>query len=734
MMTQTEGRGGDIWGGLAAMLVALPSSIAFGVVIYSILGAQYAAQGALAGVLGAVAVGITAPLFGGTPRLISAPCAPAAAVLSALALKLSAGGAAVAPEHVLLLLTLSAFLGGVLQFLYGAIGGGTLIKYIPYPVVTGYLSGVAVLIFLSQVPKLFGFPRGVSLWAGLSSPENWQWPGLAVGAATIATTLLAPRVTRKIPASILGLAGGLLAYLCLGLLRPEMLSLEGNSLIIGPIGAGASAFADSWSRWSSFGRLSLADLKLLAGSSLTLSILLSIDTLKTCVVIDTLTRTRHDSNRELRGQGLGNIASAALGGMPGAGTMGATLVNINSGGRTQRSSVLEGVFVLAAFLLFGRLIAWVPIPALAAILIVVAWRMFDGSLFRLLRQRSTFFDFIVAAAVIIVAIFADLIAASGAGLGLAIILFIRDQIRGSVIRRKLYGSKIFSKQRRLPAELEFLEKNGDQTVVCELQGNLFFGTTDQLFSQLEADLGTKKFVILDMRRVQSVDFTAAHMLDQMQARLAERGGCLIFSHLPVKLPTGQELQSYFDQVGLIKPSRNVRIFEQFDSALEWTEDQILDGQSLRDASPETPLELREIDLLRDFEGETLAALQECCRQKSLAAGERLFSHGDAGDELFLIRRGSIKILIPLEGGNDHHLATFARGDFFGEMSFLDRGLRSAHAVASSSAELAVLSRSRFNAMAAGREVLAVKVFARLALALALRLRQTNAELGALQQS
>src|SRR3990172_3214946 len=171
--TAADSRMGEIWGGLAAMLVALPSAIAFGLLIYSPLGSAYAAAGAIAGILGTIAIGIVTPIFGGTPRLISAPCAPAAAVLSALVLEF--GG--LQPDHILLLLTLVAVLAGCLQFLFGTIGGGRLIKYIPYPVVAGYLSGVGILIFLSQVPNLFGLPKGAALWEELASPALWKTPG-----------------------------------------------------------------------------------------------------------------------------------------------------------------------------------------------------------------------------------------------------------------------------------------------------------------------------------------------------------------------------------------------------------------------------------------------------------------------------------------------------------------------------------------------------------------------------
>ena len=729
--TAADSHMGEIWGGLAAMLVALPSAIAFGLLVYSPLGTAYAAVGAMAGILGTIAIGIVTPIFGGTPRLISAPCAPAAAVLSALVLEF--GG--LPPDHILLLLMLVAVLSGCLQFLFGTVRGGRLIKYIPYPVVAGYLSGVGILIFLSQVPKLFGLPTGAALWVGLSSPTLWKTPGLIVGITTMVVMVLASRITRVVPAPILGLLGGILTYFGLSALYPEMLTLSSNPLVIGPIsGAGGNLWSAFVDRWTAMTGLTLADLRLILIPALTLSVLLSIDTLKTCVVIDALTRSRSNSNRELIGQGLGNLTSAFAGGMPGAGTMGATLVNINSGAKTRRSSILEGVFALAAFVLFGGLVGWVPVAGLAGILIVVAYRMVDRNIFHLLKQKSTLLDFVVVAAVVVTAIVYNLIAAAGAGLGLAILLFLRERIRESVLRRKSYGNQTFSKKQRLPEAMALLEQKGAQTTICELQGSLFFGTTDQLFTELENDLKTKKYVILDMRRVQSVDFTAAHLLDQIEAQLAERHGTLVFSHLPPHLPTGQDLQTYFDQVGLVKPSRSVKIFAELDDALEWTEDRILEEAGLLQTEQAAPLNLHEINILKGVDAAIVQVLASCVEERSYDAGQKIFRQGDAGDEIYLIRRGTIRIVLPLAEGREHHLVTFGRGDFFGDMAFIDRAVRSADAVACAPTDLYVISRARFDQVAMDYPLLDKKVFWRLSRALSIRLRQTDAELRALEES
>ncbi len=716
------------------MLVALPSAIAFGVTIYSPLGGSYAAQGALAGIVGTAALGVVASTFGGTKRLITAPCAPAAAVLSALTIELVAKG--IQPQQIILMLAGVALLCGIFQIIFGLIHFGTLIKYMPYPVVSGYLSGVGLIIIVSQVPKFLGVPGGTSFWHALAGLGLWRWQSVLVGAVTIIVMVLAPKLTKAVPAAILALAAGVATYFALALTGRAMLTLAGNRFVVGPLGTSTAGFFDSIAlRWRAVGGMSAEQFVILVVPALTLAVLLSIDTLKTCLVLDTITRSRHDSNRELIGQGLGNLASTAVGGIPGAGTMGATLVNISSGAQTRRSGLIEGVLAIVTLVLLGPAIAWVPIAALAGILIVVGVRMFDRKSLLLLRSRSTILDFAVIVAVVIVAETVGLIPASAVGLGLAIMLFLREQIGGAVVRRKLYGNEMFSKQVRLPGEMAMLEQRGGRTVIYELQGSLFFGTTDQLYSALEPELKNteRAYFILDMRRVQSVDVTAAHMLENIEHLLRERGGFLIFSHLPLNVPTGQHLENYFDQVGLVRGERRVRTFGHRDEALEWVEDHILGG-ALLERADEQPLELREIELFKARTDETIAALADCMAMKSYKAGQAIFARGDTGDSLFLIRRGTVRIMLPLSGRTPYHLATFSSGDFFGEMAFLDSNPRSADAVAVGDTDVFALSRARFDELAQQHRILAMNLLESLARALATRMRHTDREISALQDS
>ena len=711
---------GDAWGALASMLVAVPSSIAFGILIFTAASPDLVSSGASAGLLGAAVLGLVAPLISRNGGFITAPCAPAAAVLSGLAIQLRDGGTA--PPRILILLGLTALACALLQMVFGALRAGRLIKFIPYQVVNGYLSGVAVIIAIAQIPRFIG----------RTPQQPWRWEAIAIGAVAIIAMIVTPRLTSVVPGTIVALASSVATYFVIAALRPEMRVLANNKLVIGPIETAMSSLGVMASRFASLVSITGADVAIVAGPALTLAVLLSIDTLKTGVVLDALVGRRHQSNRELIGQGVANLVAFFGGGVPGAGTMGPTLVNVNSGGRTFWSGVMEGVLVILAAVLLGPAIAWVPIAALAGILLVIATRMFDFRMFRLLLLPSARFDFFVIAAVIVVAVAVGLIQAAAVGILLAILLFIRNQMRGSVVSRKAALREARSKRRRTGEEVKILDAHGDDALLVQLRDDLFFGTTDQLFTELENDLATRRFILLDFRRVQSMDYTAVRLLDQMEARLRARGGELLFSGMPSGLETGHDIASYMGQLGLVGEGR-VRVFETRDSALEWIEEQTLAAAGWVAGESKPPLHIEEIDLFRDLDAGALQLIKESMREVSIAHDEQVFDAGDSGDEVFFVRSGRIHILLPLERGQRHHVATIARGDFFGEMAFLDRQPRSALAEAATPANLYVLSRAVFDSHAAANPVLASRVFERFAVAIARRLRVADSELRALEE-
>lgn len=717
---------GDIWGGFAAMLVALPSAIAFGVTIFTPLGTEFGSHGALAGMLGVALLGLIASFVGKTQRLISVPCAPAAAVLSALAIQMMQQQLNF--ETIILTLFFVVIISSGLQILFGILQIGQLIRYMPFTVVSGYLSGVGLIIIFSQLPKWLSLPKDAKLLEGLKDPSLWELSSLAIGAMTALMMMIAPKISKKIPPVILGLLAGVVTYFLLAFtVKPELLILSNNPMVIGHLTISVSGLMETvLMPWKSVEDFILPSWDKILIPALTLSLLLSIDTLKTCVVLDAITGSRHNSNRELIGQGIGNMVSTLLGGVPGAGAMGPTLVNKSSGGNTYYSGVFQGLWSLAAVILLTQLIAWIPIPSLAALLVVIGFKMIDWKSISLVRSKDTRIDFIVILAVIVIANFFSLIAASGIGIILAILIFIREQVHTSTIRKKSYGNNVFSKRFRSPRERQVLEEKGDSTLVIELQGSLFFGTTDQLYLSIEPDMLKVNYVLLDFYRVQSLDVTAGHMIERIQNILNEKNATLVISRLPEYLSSGRDLKSYVDHIGIFA-DKTTKIFDDISDALEWIEDKILINSGIIIETSKVML-VREFEIFKAFNEKELSELEKITIQEEYAKNEIILEANKPGNELFLIAKGQVKINLDLTSGKKLHLSTMGQGQFFGEMSFLDSRLHSANVIATEDTTIIRISHDFFSRFNKNNETMEMSIYRIIALTLADRLRHSNLEL------
>jgi len=727
-MVKTANLPGDFWGGTAAMLVALPAAIAFGVTIYATMGGHYVAYGAVAGILGVAAIGIITALMGGTNKLISAPSAPAAAVLSAFALEYMSRG--VDADSVFIMLMVVALLAGLFQIGFGVIGLGRLIKYMPFPVVSGYLSGVGLYIIASQMPKFLGMPNGLHFWETIQSPILWQWHSIVVGVVTIGAMLFADKIFRFIPAVIGALSVGVGTYFALALIDPSLLHAN-NPYVIGELGgSGGIDFVQIFTgRFEGLLKLSWENIATLIFPALTLAALLSIDTLKTCVIVDSMTHSFHNPNKELIAQGSGNIVSSLIGGMPGSGTMGATMVNISGGGSTRISGLIEGVMAIVAFLVLGSFISWIPVAALGGILMVIGFRMIDRHSLKLLKTRQTSLDFFIIVAVAVTALSVSLIAAAGVGLVLAIALYIAQQIGASVVYRHLDGTDARSKIVRNRDEVNLLRENGGNFSVYELHGSLFFGTANQLYTMLQEDLQEKKYIIMDMKRVQTVDLTAAHILLQIKDILQDRDGYLLLCRLPHKLPSGDDLESYFNHVGLLKHLSPIKVFDDLDDAIEWAENKII-KEGLIEEKGEELLNLQDFDLFKGRNEDTLEEIQSLVESRSVKKGETIYSEGDSSGEIFLIRRGSVRIMLPFEGRKSVHLSTLGQNNFFGEFSFLEGAPHYTDAIAGTDTDLYMISREVFDQFSIHHKKASFHFMQSLATVLAERLRSTRSDLGA----
>lgn len=505
---------GDFFGGLTAGIVALPLALAFG---------EQTELGAIAGLYGAIALGILAAIFGGTAVQISGPTAPmtvVSAVVIADAVDYMGG------IHEAMPIIIATFLlAGLLEALLGVFRLGKYIRYIPYPVVSGFMSGIGVIILITQVFPFFGIsaPSGGPLGtirAIHQIPEIINFYSVGIAIATIVIIYLFPKITKVIPSALVALVAlSIIAYFML----PEGILLRLNSQ--GPIPTGLPKihldFLHIFADWQHLERI--------FEYAITLAFLGAIDSLLTSIVADNITKTKHDSNQELIGQGIGNMGSALIGGLPGAGATMRTVINQRSGGKTKISGVIAGIFLLVVLLGVGPIVGHVPNAVLAGILITVGISVIDYKGFRHLRSvpRS---DAIVLIIVLLLTVFVDLLVAVGVGMVIAALLFMKNI--SDVIEHKTYSTPLqsFAREVAWPDEGNFLEQFGQMVYIKHLEGPLFFGFATR-FQEMVKVIPTIKVVLIRMARVPYTDQSGLYALEEAIMELQERGILVTISGL-----------------------------------------------------------------------------------------------------------------------------------------------------------------------------------------------------------
>ena len=345
---------GDIFGGITAAVVALPLALAFGV---------SSGAGAIAGLYGAVIVGFFAALFGGTPSQISGPTGPMTVVIATVFATLVGGN----PDNLPLAFTV-IFLGGVFQILFGLMRLGKYITLMPYTVISGFMSGVGVIIILLQIGPFLGHPASANVIESVNNyPEFVREvnPAAAIlGILTLAIVFLTPaKITRFVPSPLMALIVGTLVAIYV---FPDK-----DLLLIGEIPSGLPHLQ--------LPTFTAARFRNILGYGLMLAVLGAIDSLLTSLVADNITRTQHDSDRELIGQGIGNLISGLCGGLPGAGATMRTVINVKTGGKTPISGMVHALVLLVVVLGAGGLTQNIPHAVLAGILIKVGIDIIDWS-------------------------------------------------------------------------------------------------------------------------------------------------------------------------------------------------------------------------------------------------------------------------------------------------------------------------------------------------------------------
>jgi SulP family sulfate permease len=727
---------GDLFGGITSAVVSLPLAIAFGVAAFVPLGPDYVAQGALAGLFAFIIGGFLARIFGGTVSQITGPTAPMVVVIAEFIARFTedpelANLGMSTAEAILLMVAATILLAGIFQIVIGAVGGGRLIKYIPFPVVSGIMNGIAVLIFLSQLRPFLGLDNSVSFLSIITGQAGYNYAPIIVGVVTIIAAVFAGRLVKMIPAALIGVVAGIAVYFIIGLAAdPGLLQIQNNPLIVGPI-PGALPAPDKAMSFIKFAtEIPLSKWAYIIIPALTLSILASLETLLTSVVADMFTKTKHNSKKELIGQGIGNIGAAVFGGLPVCGTASVTMVNINNGGRTWLSGVINSVSLLIIVLVLSPFVKWIPLAALAGILMVTAAQMVDYKTLILFRRKSTLENMIIVLAVTVSMVVFFLVIAVGIGLVIACLLFVREQIKKTIIRRKFSGEDIHSKKVRTQEAMQILHEHGHQIKVYELHDSLFFGTCDKLLTEIERD-SDSKFIILDFKRVNTIDLTGTQLLRQIADWVEDKSHHLLLSYIDMPGDRNKErLRTYLEDVGVIEVIGRNHIFTTTDNALEWAEDLLIKEEMGEEHREVKILELGDISVFRGLSPEQLQIVQNCVQPVLFRRGEIIFQEGEVGDGIYFILSGYVSVFT---GSRDHRLATFAEGMFFGEMSILEDKPRSATVRAETDTRLLFISKDNFQQLTESDPSIIAHILQRLSRDLSHRLRMTTAEVRTLEE-
>lgn len=517
---QTNNIKGDIFGGVTAGIVALPLALAFGIQAFGGIDDPAApSMGALAGLVGATLLGFFASLFGGTHSQISGPTGPMTVITASLvsaAWTASSGNFAA----VLIAMAMAGIFCGLFQILFGLIRIGKYVRYIPYPVLSGFMSGIGVIIILQQIYPLIGKKSPVStLDMILNFPaamaDGVSWMALILGIATIAIILAFPYLTKKVPATLVALiVMTVVSILC---------SFDA-ALTIGNIPAGLPmpVFLKEGMDFSGINWFATIEAAIVPG--LTLAGLGSIDTLLTSVVADNITKTKHNSNQELIGQGIGNACAGLFCGIAGAGATMRTVVNVKSGGRTQISGMVHAIFLLAILLGLGSLVKYVPLSVLAGILITVGWGIIDFRGFKDLTHIPKA-DAFVLMVVFLMTVFVDLLTAVGIGMVIACVLFMKRA--GDLTEAQYEGGVLtdgFDKNTPWEDETGVTEEMKQRIYIQRLDGPVFFGSITG-FNKVMHEVPTEGIstVVIRMKRVTFMDQSGAYALETAIKDLQAQG-------------------------------------------------------------------------------------------------------------------------------------------------------------------------------------------------------------------
>lgn len=671
--------------------------------------------------IGGAVLGALVALFSSYPGAVAQVQDGPAVIIGVMATALAASLRGSLPPDVIVLMVLAclnvaAFLAGAAFYILGVFRLGALMRFIPYPVIGGFLAGSGLLILLGALAVLTGaaFPK-LGLEAMMAPFRQAIWlPGLAFG-------LLLLVILRRYSHALLVpglLIGGVIAY-HLGLFAAGIPIAEAQAagLLLGPFPETTGAATPAWTRLPPDGWPHL----LRQAPTFAAIILVSVVALLlNASGLELLTRSDLDINRELRAAGISNMAAGLLGGAAGFHALSASLLGHRMGANSRIIGLTAAALCLAALLAGTSLLAYMPKAALGGLLffmgasLLIEW-LYDGW-WKLPRQ-----DYLIVALIVAVIASAGIIAGVAAGVAVATAIFVLSYSRVRVIRQELSGADYRSNVDRSPAALDILRQRGGAIRVIKLEGFIFFGTAYSVLAKVQQMIpgeapGSPAYLLLDFRDVPASDSSAMLAFSKIRTH-CERNSCrLILTRM------NRAIQSQFSQAGL-GPESGIMVFADLDAALEHCEEEILAGA----AAPDDPAGFTIWDRISKVlpAGTPLSDFMAYLEPRSYQPGEYVVRQGGPPDEIVFIERGRVTVQLSLPDGRSFRLRSMTVGTMIGETGMYLNQPRNASAIADTVTQAQVLSAAKLREMEAREPHLANALHHAIVSLLAERLTATN---------
>ncbi len=510
----------DCIAGIIVAIIALPLSIAL---------ALASGVEPVCGIYTAIAAGFIVSFLGGSRVQIAGPTAAFATIVAGIVATQGMDG-----------LFIATILAGIMLILMGIFKFGALIKFVPYTITTGFTAGIAVTILLGQIKDFLGLTYGEGvkpvetfekIEANIEFISTFSWQSLVVGAVCLAILIIYPKLEKRVPPSLIAVVVGALMVAFIPGFDKGVYTI--GDLYTIPAGLPKMDFAGM--------DFSLAKITAVLPDAFTIAILAAIESLLSCVVADSMVNSRHNSNTELVAQGVGNIASVLFGGIPATGAIARTAANAKNGGRTPIAGMVHAVVLLLVLLFLMPYAALIPMPAIAAILFMVAYNMSEWKRFVRVIKTAPKSDIIIMVLTFVLTVAFDLVIAIEVGMILAALLFMKRMSEESHVVGWKYVDPENDKD-----SLDLKEVPKDVRVY-EVSGPLFFGDADKILSITLKDY--TRCLILRMRGVPSVDATAMNALEDLHKICKEKNVRLILSHVNPQPMKVMKKSGFYKAVG-----------------------------------------------------------------------------------------------------------------------------------------------------------------------------------------